>query len=123
MANKALTLALALAAGLLGSTLSRYMVPTVVFAEAQSTVPKEIRAQRFTLVDENGTVRGVFAVNPAPTKTFVIPSTPPGGSATPAPINDSSQKGGGDAVIVLYDASGREVYRAGAPAARLVGER
>jgi hypothetical protein len=104
MTNKALTITLALVAGFLGGTLSRYATPTVAFAEAQSTAPKEIRAQRFTLVDENGTVRGVFAI-------------------TPVQTNDQNQKGGGDAVIKLYDGSGREVFSAGAPAGRLVGQR
>jgi len=85
----------------LGGTLSRYVAPAVVFAESQSTAPKEIRAQRFTLVDENGAVRGVFAITPV----------------------DQNQKVGGDAVIKLYDGSGREVFSAGAPAGRLVGQR
>jgi hypothetical protein len=55
MMNQTLTLTLALAAVLLGGTFSRYVTPTTtVFAQAQLPAPKEIRAQRFTLVDERG---------------------------------------------------------------------
>jgi len=104
MLNRTLTLMLAFAAGLLGGTLSHNGVPTGAFAQAQSTAPKEIRAQRFTLVDENGRMRGVFAIEP--------PSSPDG----------LKQKAGGDAVIALYDGGGREVFRAGAPSGRLVGQ-
>jgi hypothetical protein len=94
MKNRALTLALAFAAGLLAGTLSRYVTPTTVFAQAQSTAPKDIRAQRFSLVDEHGTVRGIFAVE-----------------------ND------GNATIKLFDGSGREVFSAGPPSGRLVGQK
>ena len=94
MKNRTLTLALAFAAGLLGGALSRYMTPTIVFAQAQSTAPKDIRAQRFSLVDEHGTVRGIFAVE-----------------------ND------GSATIKLFDSSGREVFSAGPPSGRLVGQK
>ena len=104
MLNRTLALALAFAAGLLGGALSRGAVPTLVFAQAESTAPKEIRAQRFTLVDEHGTMRGIFAIEP------------------PALPNGSQQKAGGDAVIMLYDDAGREIFRAGAPAGRLVGQ-
>jgi len=62
MLNRTLTLMLAFAAGSLGGTLLRNVVPTGTFAQTQSTAPKEIRAQRFTLVDENGRMRGVFAI-------------------------------------------------------------
>ena len=48
MMNRTLTVTLSLAAGLLGGTLSRYVNPTTVFAQVQSTAPTEIRAQRFT---------------------------------------------------------------------------
>jgi len=104
MLNRTLTLTFAFAAGLLGGSLSHSAVPTVVFAQAQSTAPKEIRAQRFILVDENGTIRGLFAIEP--------PASPKG----------LKQKAGGDAVVMLYDDAGREVFRAGAPAGRLVGQ-
>ena len=74
MLNRTLTLILAFAAGLLGGTLSHNGVPTGAFAQAQSTAPKEIRAQRFTLVDENGRMRGVFAIEP--TSSPAMPFNP-----------------------------------------------
>jgi hypothetical protein len=58
--NRTLTLTLALAAGLLGGILSRYVTPAAVLAQAHSTAPKDIRSQRFTLVNENGASRGVW---------------------------------------------------------------
>jgi hypothetical protein len=54
------TLALALTAGFLGGLASRYWSPTPAYAQAPSTPPAEVRAQKFVLVDENGIARGVF---------------------------------------------------------------
>jgi hypothetical protein len=105
MMNRILTLTLSLAAGLLGGTLSRCVTPTTVFAQAQLTAPKEIRAQRFTLVDENGRTRGVFAIE------------------SPAPINGVEIKGGGNAIIKLFDNSGREIFHAGPPSTRQLSQR
>jgi hypothetical protein len=57
--NKAITTALGLVAGFIGGAMSHYLfAPMTVQAQAQS--PTEIRAQKFVLVDKNGTVRGVF---------------------------------------------------------------
>ena len=84
MLNPRLTLILSLAAGLLGGLLSRYVSPTT--ALAQTTAPQEIRAQKFTLVDQNGTERGVFAV-----------------------VDNPSRKGGYP-VIQLFDIGGRELW-------------
>ena len=58
--NRKLNVTLALAAGLLGGLLSRYITPTPVFAQVQAPVPKEIRAQRFVLVNDQGVPLGVF---------------------------------------------------------------
>ena len=58
--NRKLNLILALAAGVLGGLTSRYVVPTPVHAQAQTTAPKEIRAQSFVLVNEQGTSLGLF---------------------------------------------------------------
>jgi hypothetical protein len=49
------TLALALAAGFLGGTLSQRLVPV----HAQE-IPQELRAHKFVLVDDQGVSRGVF---------------------------------------------------------------
>jgi len=95
MMTRTTTLSLALVTGLLSGALSRYVTPMSVFAQGQSTVPKDIRAQRFTLVDENGKVRGVFAIEAAD----------------------------GSAVIKLFDGGGHEVFSAGPPLSRPVGQR
>jgi hypothetical protein len=57
MSNKT-TIALALLAGFIGGMISH--VPTLVYAQTTPSAPPEIRAQKFVLVDENGTPRGVF---------------------------------------------------------------
>jgi hypothetical protein len=63
--NRTLNLTLALAAGLLGGLLSNYLTPTPVLAQTQSPAPvsKEIRAERFTLVNEDGVVLGTFGID------------------------------------------------------------
>jgi hypothetical protein len=105
MMSRILTLTLSLAAGLLGGTLSRWVTPTTVFAQAQLAAPREIRAQRFTLVDENGRIRGVFAIE------------------SPAPINGVEIKGAGNAIIKLFDNSGHEIFNAGPPSTRPLSQR
>lgn len=92
MNRAALTLALALGAGLLGGMLSRYVTPTTVLAQDRLTAPKEMRAQRFTLVNERGTVLGVFGLD--------------------------SPEQGSNPTIRLFDESGREIFRAGPPSNR-----
>ena len=52
-------LGLSIAAGLLGGFLSHYISPVLVHAQAQAA-PKEIRAQRFVLVNDNGSPAGLF---------------------------------------------------------------
>jgi len=92
-----LTLTLSLAAGLLGGLLSRYVSPTT--ALAQTTAPQEIRAHKFTLVDQNGTERGVFAV-----------------------VDNPSRKGGYP-VIQLFDIGGRELWSTSSGLEKLVDQR
>jgi hypothetical protein len=53
-------LVLALAAGLLGGYLSRYLAPAPVFAQTPAPSAKEVRAQTFVLTDEQGAVVGTF---------------------------------------------------------------
>jgi hypothetical protein len=62
--NKSLSIALALVAGLAGGLLTRYIAPPTVFAQNQAPVPKEIRAQSFTLVDQAGRAAGTFTFDP-----------------------------------------------------------
>ena len=82
-----LTVLLALFAGLLGGIVSGYLLPQRVQTAAPSTaVPVVVAAQRFVLVDQAGNPAGFFAVG------------------TPG-----RQQG---TAIVLYDAEGRELWRA-----------
>jgi hypothetical protein len=54
------TIALAVAAGFLGGVASQRILPTPVRAQEQASVPQEIRAHKFVLVDDTGVNRGVF---------------------------------------------------------------
>lgn len=69
--NNKLTIAVALAAGLAGGILTRYISPPPVFAQAppaaqtQTSVADEVRAKNFVLVDQNNNVVGTFTVEPA----------------------------------------------------------
>jgi hypothetical protein len=84
------TIAVALAAGLIGGVISRYGAPAPVHAQ-QAQPPVEVRAQRFVLVNPDGGVAGTFTVEqPKPTD---IPFTPPS--------------------IRLLDWSGKEIWSAG----------
>ena len=117
MMNRTLTVTLSLAAGLLGGTLSRYVNPTTVLAQVQSTAPTEIRAQRFTLVDENGQVRGVFAIeNP---RVNVVEMKDGGNAVT----KQVEIKDAGEAVIKLFDTNGHEIFIAGSPSMRSLSQR
>jgi hypothetical protein len=59
-----LNVSLAIAAGLLGGLLSRYIAPASVHAQAPPPTPNEIRAQRFTLVNLEDQAIGTFMVEP-----------------------------------------------------------
>jgi hypothetical protein len=88
--NRTLTLSFALAAGLFGGLLSRYITP--VPALAQSGAPKEIKAQSFVLVDDKNNLVGTFK---------------PSADRTGAPT------------VVLLDQNGKEIWRAGVSAKML----
>lgn len=62
--NSKLILSVAVAAGLAGGMLSRYIAPAPVLAQNQPSVPKEIRAQSFVLVDQKGTAFGLLGFSP-----------------------------------------------------------
>jgi hypothetical protein len=72
--------------------LSRHVTPITVLAQDRSTAPKDIRAQRFTLVNEQGIVLGAFGLD--------------------------SPEQGSNPTIRLFDESGREIFRAGPPSNR-----
>jgi hypothetical protein len=60
MSTKAST-SLALVAGFIGGAMSHYLlVPQAVRAQVPAQSSPEIRAEKFVLVDENGTARGAF---------------------------------------------------------------
>ena len=93
---KKLNLALALAGGLAGSIFSHYLWPQAVHAQAPTAVPREVRAQSFVLVNDQGVVMGTFATD---TPAFGTPS------------------------IKLYDGGGREIWRAGGSPVRPLASR
>jgi hypothetical protein len=82
--NRKVNLSLALAAGLFGGCLSRFLTPFPVLAQTET--PKEMRAQSLVLVDE---------------KNHVVWTLKPTESTGPTPA------------VVLLDWRGREIWRAG----------
>ena len=93
--NIKLSISLALAAGLLGGLVSRYITPPPVLAQAQTQ--KEIKAQRFVLVDDKNQIVGTFK-------------------------SAESQNGAPTPNVVLVDRNGREIWRAGV-SVKVVSER
>lgn len=93
------TVITALAAGLLGGLLSRYIAPQTALAQNAPNVAKEVRAQSFTIVDASGRVIGTFTAD--------IPLPPPG--VVPTPRGRTAWPNG----IVLRDSDGREIWSAG----------
>jgi hypothetical protein len=88
------TIAVALAAGLVGGAISRYISPAPVLAQqaqAPTSTPVELRAQRFSLVNPQGAVVATFAVDQ--------PRLDPSAPNTPS--------------IRLLDSNGKEIWRAG----------
>jgi hypothetical protein len=63
MSNRT-TLILAVAAGFIGGIASQHLAITPVFAKEPASAAKEIRAEKFVIVDENGLPRGAFGINP-----------------------------------------------------------
>ena len=83
----------AFAAGLAGGVASRFLLPDAV--QAQSTAPKQIRAQSFVVEDAAGRIVGIFA------------------SDSIGPINTTGPVKASPASIRLLDLDGNEVWRAG----------
>jgi hypothetical protein len=110
-----LTIAIAVAAGLAGGLISRYLTPAVVFAQDQPQVTQEVRAQSFTLVDSQDRTVGTFSFEPdqsAATRREALRhrmlQLNPGGRL--APIPESAPLPG---IIVLRDAGGVKIWSAG----------
>jgi hypothetical protein len=104
--NKTFMIALALGAGLLGGMLTRYIAPPAAYAQDQPAA-KEIRAQSFTLVDQFDHTAGTFSYEPLPGARMTLPRPQFGGNQPPV---DRLAPGR----IVLRDASGHEIWSAGA---------
>jgi hypothetical protein len=85
---KPFALTLALAAGFLGGSLSHYLWPAPVQAQAQT--PKELRAQSFILEGPDGKTLGVFSME------------------LPRPGRPDREL---HCAIRLYDQRGREIWR------------
>ncbi len=97
------TVLLALLAGLAGGMATRYIAPPVAFAQDQSSVTKEIRAQSFTLVDSTDQVVGSFAAEPIPNRfRSIITNRGPNPTVQRVP----------EMRIVLRDSRGREIWSA-----------
>jgi hypothetical protein len=62
MSTKA-TIAIALTAGFVGGFVGQHVVPKSVHAQGSASIPAEIRAERFVIVDEKGTPRGAFGID------------------------------------------------------------
>jgi len=59
---KKLNLAVLVAAGFLGGMFSHFVwAPTLSHAQSPEAAPKEVRAQSFVLVDDEGKVEGIFS--------------------------------------------------------------
>jgi hypothetical protein len=56
------TVVLAFAAGLTGGIVSQRIINTPVYAQEPTPATKEIRAEKFVLVDDNGFPRGAFGI-------------------------------------------------------------
>ena len=96
--DRTLTVVLALAAGLAGGLISRYVAPPVAYAQNRPSVTREVRAQSFTLVDEMDRTVGTFSYEGAGK-----PNRP-------------------DPRIVLRDFRGREIWSADGNALRLLSQ-
>ena len=95
-------LILAFVAGMVGSAIMHYVVPPLAFAQDQTPVAKEVRAQSFTLVDSSNNVIGTFTSEPLPLPAgayFRFRGVPAPGS----PVNVPSH-------IVLRDPNGRVIW-------------
>lgn len=111
--SKSLIVIMALAAGLAGGMLSRYVAPPATHAQAPQPAPwsAEVRAQSFVLVDSANRTIGTFTFDPLSVPRSL--NVPNGGVVTiPRPTR-----------IVLRDQSGREIWSAGGTGIHPASER
>ena len=107
--NKNLSVGLAFVAGIAGGLIARYIAPVTAFAQNQTSVTREIRAESFTLVDPLDRPLGTFTFEYA--DNLKIQSQQPG-----LPIMRNGR-------VVLRDPNGREIWSAGGSPIRQLGER
>jgi hypothetical protein len=91
----------AFVAGMVGSGIMHYVAPTLAFAQDQTPVAKEVRAQSFTLVDPSNNVIGTFTSEPLPLPGVYFRFR--GAPAPGSPVNVPSH-------IVLRDPNGRVIW-------------
>ena len=111
--NRNLTLAVSLAAGLLGGLLSHYVALPSVHAQAPAPNAVEIRAQRFTLVDDQGSAIGTFTVRENSPVVQRGPGYAGPNGKIPPPMSPR---------IVLLNPEGREIWSAGGNPFRALAE-
>lgn len=88
-------LMVAVVAGMIGSAIMHYAAPPLAFAQDQSSITKEVRAQSFVLIDSSNNVIGTFTSEPLP--GFQARVAP--GTSVTVPSH-----------IVLRDANGRLIW-------------
>jgi hypothetical protein len=98
--KKHLNIVFALAAGLVGGLISRYIAPPVVMAQNQPPFSSEMRAQSFVIVDAMGKTIATFAFGRT--------------------ANAGRPSAGG--IVVLRDADGHEIWSAGGTQFRTLTE-
>jgi hypothetical protein len=119
--NNKLVIGFALVAGLVGGLLTRYVTPQAAFAQNQTPVIKEIRAQSFALVDSSNRVVGTFTSDADGPPAIARPGPPPApGSIAPPPLR---RPAAGRSRIVLLDSDGREIWSAGEAQIRPLSQR
>ena len=104
--NRSMTIAIAFIGALVGGLVTRYIAPPAVLAQSPG---KEIRAERFTLVDAKGRTAGTFVVEQERSVSRAEKS---------APGTDAQ----GPRRILLVDPNGREIWSAGGSAVRPLSE-
>jgi hypothetical protein len=117
--KKPLNLALALAAGLLGGLLSRYIAPQSALAQSPAPSTKEIQAQSFVFVAPDGHPLATLTPDPAWLKAArLMAELSAAGriSSTPFLSRFSGR-------IVLLDSNEREIWSAGGSPFRAPSER
>lgn len=120
--NRSLTFVVALIAGVAGGLVTCYIAPPAALAQNQAPVAKEIRSERFTLVDGRDRTAGTFMVEGA------VPPFPDAGISTPPtdrfpPQREQKQDEVRPRRIMLVDPTGREIWSAGGSLVRPISEK